>query len=36
MKKKEIMKLIQAKEIIEQHQGLLSTIKVPRLSIEEK
>lgn len=36
MKKKEILNLIHAKEVIEQHQGLLSTIKVKRLDIEKK
>lgn len=35
MKKKEIIKLIQAKKVIEQHQGLLSTIKFNRFDTEE-
>lgn len=35
MKKKEIVNLIHAQEVIELHQDLLSTIKVQRLNIEE-
>lgn len=35
MKKKEIIKLIRAKEVIVKHQGLLSTIKFSRFNIEE-
>lgn len=35
MKKKKIIKLIQLKRVIEQHQDLLSTIKVRQLGIEE-